>query len=1292
MTIGMALVACFALLFAAVKTEVRMYVHQKGDAWNTTVNSVDSVKFRDDEVDGKTVERIHVFRKGEASAWSAATENVDSIDFRLDTLRYTRLYYNCDTLFAKVENCTYDSVVKMTKPTRVSTAEYNYYFKDWSINESKIEEKILVYTAVYDSFLTKKNGAIRAFAYKISDTDSVYFSQGNLQLFATKGTHTVLDSESEVTGIWRFAENQWDVLGEDNQYIGYGATELDFIDLFRTDLGWIDLFGWGTSGWNSGANAYLPVSSSEEDKDYYPGGSADNNLTGDYAKADWGVYNAISNGDNNPNRWRTLTTDEWQYLFNKNKWTLGKVEGRLCFMFVPNSFTEPDGIDVTVISDSLDLSQRVEVSESSYAGNIYNAEQFRELENLGVVALPCAGLRKGTSVDLLESRGFFYWSSTAYDADDAYGFYLLQDGELNAAGLSMRSIGNSVRLVRNTNFNIRFVNPDGTVLLDTILAEGVIPDYAGIPTMDSTKFYTFRFSKWDKQFVAVESDMVYTAMYDSFSVYYTSIFKDYNDTLLGTIEKCTYDSVLAEKPKRPSIQDYDFELLEWKRDESKILSDTLIYTAVYKMVYTGGKSGAIQAACYKVSETDSVYFSRGNLQFCAGNGTGHKTLDGTAQGTWRFADNQYDVIGEANNNVSSTYDGWVDLFFWGTSGWNGGLDVYQPWDQLWTHEENVPEDYYFFIDIDYTKVDWGGYNAISNGGNEPSKWRTLSLNEWKYLIQNNRWTLGYIKTTEVDSILCYLLIPADFTAPSDVNVTVISDDIDLSNGYVEGISESSYAGNTYTIDQFNELEKLGVVVLPSAGECNRHTVSEVGSKGYYWSSSAWDRYSYYFCFNKEGVRAIDRYSEFYGISVRLVKNTDLDIRFVNADGTILLDTTVARGTTPTYTRATPTMDSTKVYTFTFKRWNKDIVAAKSDMVYTAVYDSTPVLYTSVFKDYDGTTIETIRECAYDSVTKNEPTRARTEVYKYDFNSWSLDESKIARDTLIYTAVYDSTEHGMLTYASFKVSDTTSVYFSKGNLQFNVIQGTHKTADSTAKGTWRFAENQWDVVGDGNKSIAEDYDGWIDLFGWGTSGWKSEANAYQPWSKSEIYSDYYPGGSYSNSLTGTYANADWGVYNAISNGGNEPNKWRTLTTSEWQYLFKNNKWTLGYIKTTDKDSSLCFMLIPETFTAPEGTTVQILGTANLTSTSMSSLTVPSTNKYTTDEFASLEQLGVVALPCGGRRGGTSVSYVGSYGYYWSSSANGSSRACGFYFYSTYVDSYDYGGRYYGRSVRLVQNVK
>ena len=413
------------------------------------------------------------------------------------------------------------------------------------------------------------------------------------------------------------------------------------------------------------------------------------------------------------------------------------------------------------------------------------------------------------------------------------------------------------------------------------------------------------------------------------------------------------------------------------------------------------------------------------------------------------------------------------------------------------------------------------------------------------------------------------------------------------------------------------------------------------------------------------------------------------------NGDILAKDSLDYGTMPNYTGEIPTKENTKLYDYTFV-WKPEIAEVTGNVTYKADFDSTKHKYTCIFNDYNGKELVKTYD-TYDYVLSMQPTRDEDSDYTYEFKEWSLDESQIEDNILVYTAVYDSIsntkKNGALIKASYKVSSNKSVYFSQGNLQFNAVQGKHATASNdVVKGTWRFAENQYDIIDSlGNSKISETYDGWIDLFGWGTSGWSSGANAYQPWATSTSYSDYYPDGDESNNLTGDFANADWGVYNAISNGGNEPNQWRTLTTLEWQYLFQNNKWTLGYIKTTEKDSSLCFMLIPETFTAPEETTVSVLSETT-SSTYLNKLTVPSTNKYTTEQFSSLEKLGVVALPCGGRRYETMINFLGTDGNYWSSSAYDSYNAYVFYFFSTDVGSDGGLSRNYGRSVRLVQDVQ
>jgi len=130
------------------------------------------------------------------------------------------------------------------------------------------------------------------------------------------------------------------------------------------------------------------------------------------------------------------------------------------------------------------------------------------------------------------------------------------------------------------------------------------------------------------------------------------------------------------------------------------------------------------------------------------------------------------------------------------------------------------------------------------------------------------------------------------------------------------------------------------------------------------------------------------------------------------------------------------------------------------------------------------------------------------------------------------------------------ADGDQVYFSQGNLQYQA-----------STDTWKFADNQYDYVGSDNSNISSTYSGWIDLFGWGTSGYNHGGNCYQPWSTSTNYSDYYAYGGSTYNLYDQTGQADWG-YNAISNGGNTANQWRTLTQPEWNYVFYTRSTTSG----------------------------------------------------------------------------------------------------------------------------------
>ena len=255
---------------------------------------------------------------------------------------------------------------------------------------------------------------------------------------------------------------------------------------------------------------------------------------------------------------------------------------------------------------------------------------------------------------------------------------------------------------------------------------------------------------------------------------------------------------------------------------------------------------------------------------------------------------------------------------------------------------------------------------------------------------------------------------------------------------------------------------------------------------------------------------------------------------------------------------------------------------------------------------------------------------------------------------------------------FSVSATQQVYFSKGNLQYKAIDNL-----------WRFAENQFDYIGNANSHISQYYDGWIDLFGWGTSGFNHGANCYQPWSRSSNYVDYYAYGSWNKNLSDQSGQADWG-YNSISNGDSQENLWRTLSQSEWDYVLFNRNTVTGirFAKATVNNVH-GIVLLPDNW----NDSTFVWNDANEGGAPYE------TNMITDSMWEDIGVLGAVFLPAAGNRNGNSnVLYSNSYGYYWSTTYGNNRYAYSMDFSDNSIDSEGGFYRFFGRSVRLVSNAE
>ena len=259
-----------------------------------------------------------------------------------------------------------------------------------------------------------------------------------------------------------------------------------------------------------------------------------------------------------------------------------------------------------------------------------------------------------------------------------------------------------------------------------------------------------------------------------------------------------------------------------------------------------------------------------------------------------------------------------------------------------------------------------------------------------------------------------------------------------------------------------------------------------------------------------------------------------------------------------------------------------------------------------------------------------------------------------------------------------------VHFSKDNLQYRA-----------SSSTWRFGEAQYSYVGNAtvgnvyddngtkcnNANISASYSGWIDLFGWGTSG----ADTYPPY-QSLGNNAYYPYSTEVTDIAGT--KYDWGV-NEISNASSLKT-WRTPTMNEFIYLLNtragdeaatvNDTAEVRYVMATintDGTGVNGLIIFPDgiTVAASAATTWGYLNNAS-----------NYTTKFTSAQWIALEKQGCVFLPTIGRRTNLTIKDMAN-GYYWSSKANTTSQALALRFISSGIISYT-TNHFNGCAVRLV----
>ena len=286
------------------------------------------------------------------------------------------------------------------------------------------------------------------------------------------------------------------------------------------------------------------------------------------------------------------------------------------------------------------------------------------------------------------------------------------------------------------------------------------------------------------------------------------------------------------------------------------LNDLQVGTAYYVRAYAVNEKGTAYGEeqsfktkkyAFSVSSSKQVVFSSGNLQYTQ------------STNTWSFAENQWDYIGTDNvtgdNDLPSDKYGdykygtaladKIDLFGWSTRANNFGV--------------SIPTS-----NSDYSGsfVDWGA-NKIGNDA--PNTWRTLTKDEWEYLLNTRTNATSLKGVAQVNGVNGLIFLPDNWTCPAGVT---------FKSGFHSSDGVDYYAAyQTFTADQWSKLEESGAVFLPAAGYRYMTNVKSVRYYSQYWSATKFSSYNAYsLYFSSTGPYMDDDDRDYNGHSVRLVKD------------------------------------------------------------------------------------------------------------------------------------------------------------------------------------------------------------------------------------------------------------------------------------------------------------------------------------------------------------------------------------------------------------------------------------
>ena len=192
--------------------------------------------------------------------------------------------------------------------------------------------------------------------------------------------------------------------------------------------------------------------------------------------------------------------------------------------------------------------------------------------------------------ETLQSSEVEYGSVPAYEGaeptkpSDAQYSYTFAGWDVKPVAVTGEATYNAVFSQTQIGYTITWLNEDATLIDQTIVAFGTVPEHADA-TKENTAEFTYTFVGWDKPLSAVTADETYTAQYDSVRNKYSITFLfDDGVTVMEAVE-VEYGQTPATTitPSKIAEEHYYYHFIGWTPAVAPVTGEAT-YTAIFDTI------------------------------------------------------------------------------------------------------------------------------------------------------------------------------------------------------------------------------------------------------------------------------------------------------------------------------------------------------------------------------------------------------------------------------------------------------------------------------------------------------------------------------------------------------------------------------------------------------------------------------------------------------------------------------------------------------------------------------------